>query len=134
MSKTKNIAIDGPAGTGKTTVSTLLAQKLGYQKLDTGAFYRAVTVQALRDPSSMDDEAKCIEFARKVSVTFDKETGVQHMLIDSVECDHELRTPEVSHSVSQVSKYPGVRRIIVDLLQSITDAGGFVAEGLFISY
>ena len=127
-SKPKNVTIDGPAGTGKTTLSSLLAERLGYQKLDTGAFYRAVTVQAIKE-SALDDESKCIELAKRISVKFDKDTNAQQMFIDSVDCTHELRTPEVNRNVSRTSAFPGVRHVIVEQLQQITSPGGFVAEG-----
>ena len=129
MNKTNNVAIDGPAGTGKTTLAALLAERLGFKKLDTGALYRAVTLQVLGEPASMNNESRCIEFAQKVSVTFDKFTSAQHIMVDSVDVTDKLRTPEVSSNVSHVSAFPGVRHVIDHTLQTITAEGGFVAEG-----
>ncbi len=107
---TQVIAIDGPGGSGKSTVSRLLAERLGAVHLDTGAFYRAATLAALRAGVDLEDgEAVTAEVARH---RLEQEAG--RMLLDGEDVSADIRTPEVDRSVSVVSAYPEVRRLMVD--------------------
>lgn len=124
------IAIDGPAGAGKSTVARGVARLLGWTFLDTGAMYRAVTLEALRrgvDPSS---EEGCCRVASSLELAFDSSGRI---LIDGVPGEPAIRTDEVTKAVSAVSAHPTVRRVIVAEQRALAAAcpprGGLVAEG-----
>lgn len=128
--KIDNVAIDGPAGTGKSTVSKLLAKKLGFHMFDTGATYRAVTYGCLLDKIGLEDEGKCAEVAKKVKVLIDDKTGLQTVYYNEQDCTPFIRSPDVSKVVPIVSAMPKVREIMVSLQRSLSASGRFVAEGL----
>jgi cytidylate kinase len=121
------IAIDGPAGAGKSTVARALARELGLVFLDTGAMYRAVTLEALRRGVDPQDAAGCEEVARSLALDFDAEGRVR---IDGEPGEPAIRTAAVDAAVSAVSAHPGVRRAIVPLQRAVAERGpGVVAEG-----
>jgi cytidylate kinase len=99
------IAIDGPAGSGKSTVSRRLAERLDLRYLDTGAMYRGVAFAALRRMLDPDDEAKVAALSRELAL----EVTVEHVLVDGVDATVEIRGPEVTRAVSIVAANPGVR-------------------------
>jgi len=99
------IAIDGPAGSGKSTVARQLADRLGLSYLDTGAMYRAVAFAALRRVIDPDDDEKVSALARELSL----DVTLEHVLVDGVDATVEIRGPEVTRCVSIVAAYPGVR-------------------------
>jgi CMP/dCMP kinase len=103
------IAIDGPAGAGKSTVARALAARLGLDYLDTGAMYRAVTFAALRRGVDLDDPAEVANLARTVSL----EVGEHGVLVDGVDATIEIRTPEITRAVSAVAANSGVRAELV---------------------
>jgi cytidylate kinase len=105
----KVIAIDGPAGSGKSTVARRLAARLGLDYLDTGAMYRAVTFAALRRGIDPADAAPVAELARRV----DLEVAADHVRVDGVDATIEIRGPEVSRAVSLVAANSGVRTELV---------------------
>ncbi len=119
------IAIDGPAGSGKSTVSRVLARRLGLQRLDTGAMYRSVAWAALQrgvDPSDADAVA---EVARGLAL----EVG-DRVVVDGTDITEAIRGPEVSAAVSAVAANPAVRTVLVDRQRSwVADHGGGVVEG-----
>jgi cytidylate kinase len=121
------IAIDGPAGAGKSTVARGVARELGLAFLDTGAMYRAVTLVALErgvDPARGED---CGRVARELVLSFD---AAGHILIDGQAGEPAIRGPEVTAAVSLVSAHPAVRRAIVKQQRAIAAASpGLVAEG-----
>jgi CMP/dCMP kinase len=104
------LAIDGPAGAGKSTVARGAADRLGFHVLDTGAMYRAATLACLRAAVDLDDERACGEIAGAIRIDQDGE----QTSLDGVDVSREIRTPEVTATVSTVSAHPGVRRIMVD--------------------
>ena len=104
------LAIDGPAGAGKSTVARGAAVRLGLQVLDTGAMYRAATLACLRAGVDLDDEARCAAVARAIRI----EQEGEQTRVDGVDVSREIRSPEVTATVSTVSAHPTVRRIMVD--------------------
>ena len=126
------IAIDGPAGAGKSTVAQRLARRLGLRYLDTGAMYRALTLRALREHIDLDDEE------RLASVAADMEVGMEHVsrrrppyrvFMDGEDITSAIRSREVSAHVSQVSSHPLVRSEMVNKQRRMAAGGGVVVAG-----
>jgi len=130
MKKLK-IAIDGPAGSGKSTVAKRVAEALNYIYVDTGAMYRAVTLAALRKGVSMDDGEGLTELSAGIQLEFrPTEEGKGYRLyMDGEDVHEEIRSLEVTNNVSFVAAVAGVRRNLVRLQQSLTSGGGVVMEG-----
>lgn len=121
------LAIDGPAGAGKSTVAKMLARDLGLTFLDTGAMYRAVTWIALERGVDPHDEQGCAAVARSIRIEFDAEGRVR---VDGRAGEPAIRAPEVTGAVSHVSAHPAVRRVIVPMQrEEARRRGGIVAEG-----
>lgn len=126
------IAIDGPAGSGKSTVAKLVAGRLGFHYLDTGAMYRALVVRALEGGVSVDDEPAIEEIARRDEVTFGHEPGAtlpSGVFIAGHDVTAEIRTPEVDDAVSAVARLPLVREAMVAQQRAIGGADDIVVEG-----
>ena len=101
------VAIDGPAGSGKSTIAKEIARQLGFNKLDTGAMYRAVTFAALDRGIDLDDEAAIDTLAEQTEIRFTNGTGEDTRLtIDGKDASAAIRTPQVDANVSKVSAYP----------------------------
>ncbi len=126
------IAIDGPAGAGKSAAARELALRLGVAYLDTGAMYRAVAVAAVkagvRFPLDADGRRRVETLARTVEIAFEGEPSAQRVLLDGRDVTGELRTPEISQLSSVVSALAGVRRELVRRQRELA-AGGGVVEG-----
>lgn len=123
------IAIDGPAGSGKSSVAKALAQSLGYVYLDTGAMYRALTYLAITEGISLEDEAALEALARNNQVSFtENEDGLQ-VFIGSLDVTKEIRSELVDAHVSQVSAHPKVRELMVEQQRAIGKQHNLVAEG-----
>jgi len=120
------IAIDGPAGSGKSTVARLLAARLGCLYLDTGAMYRAVAYLALRDGVALDDAASLTALTRSAHISFTPEGRV---LAGDVDVSEEIRRPSVSAAVSEVSAHAAVREILVGEQRRLARDGDCVMEG-----
>lgn len=129
MSKKLVIAIDGPAGAGKSTTAKLLAQKLGYLYLDTGAMYRAITLKALRQKIDEHDEPSLTKLAENTDVILINQDGVLHVLLDGEDVTDKIRTPEIDRAISYVCRVPLVRKRMVELQRQMGKHGGIVAEG-----
>ena len=112
MSKNLVIAIDGPAGSGKSTTAQLVAQKLGFVYIDTGAMYRAITHLAIRN-NALGDNKKIIELAANSDVDLKFENGVTGISINGEDLTDKIRTLDVNENVSDVSKIEEVRKILV---------------------
>jgi cytidylate kinase len=119
------IAIDGPSGAGKGTVSRALAQTLGYRHIDTGAMYRAVGWKANHDGIPLNDEAAVARLARSADLTV--EGGV--VAIDGHDVTSAIRTPEVDKLASTVARLPQVREVLVARQREMGAHGGVVMEG-----
>lgn len=122
------VAIDGPAGAGKSTVAKRAAQALGYTYIDTGAMYRAVAWKTLRRHAPVTD-ALILDVVRDIDVRLSYHDGVTHVFVDGEEATDEIRTPEVSHIVSQVAALGPVREKMVDLQRKMAERGGVLMDG-----
>ena len=119
------IAIDGPAGAGKSTVTRLLAKRLGFQYLDTGSMYRAVTFSAMNNGVELADQAALAHVAKSISVTFDGD----QVFVDGEDVSLAIRKPEVTRNVVSIADAPEVRAHLVDLQRKVASQGNFVCEG-----
>ena len=119
------IAIDGPAGAGKSTAARLLAERLGYKYIDSGAMYRAVTLLALRFDVGWEDE-------KKLAMLIDKHNICQNGLITTIDGEDvslAIRSKQVSEAVSVVCKHPLVRKKLVEMQRNLAKDGAVVMEG-----
>jgi cytidylate kinase len=123
------IAIDGPAGVGKSTVAKLLAARLGYLYLDTGALYRAVAWKTLQSRIHPTDREQVAELLPTISIHMQFHNGSMQVLVDGVDVTGELRTPEVTATASIVSAIPAVREWLLPIQRQIGQRGSVVAEG-----
>ncbi|MCS7187826.1 MAG: (d)CMP kinase, partial [Armatimonadota bacterium] len=124
------IAIDGPAGSGKSTVAKLVAKRLGYLYVDTGAMYRAVALKALRLGADIRDEAKVSQIAQMADIVLLPQIdGSVRVLLDGEDVTEAIRTPEVSEASSVVSAHPGVRKALTAKQKLMAEQGGVVMEG-----
>lgn len=129
MSKGLIIAIDGPAGSGKSTSAKLIAKKLGYVYIDTGAMYRAITYLAL-EYEAINDESRIIELARNCKIDLDYKDGEVIVRLNDRNVSKEIRSAEVNSHVSNVSKISEVRKVLVDKQREMGAKGkGVVMEG-----
>jgi len=123
------IAIDGPAGAGKSTVARQVAQQLGFVYVDTGAMYRAVTCRALSGSLDLADVAAVSELAARIDVRFAQSPAGLRMMADGEDVTEAIRTPAVTAAVSRVSQIPAVRRAMGRLQRELAAAGGTVLDG-----
>lgn len=123
------IAIDGPSGVGKSTLSKLLARELGFINLDTGAMYRAVALAAARRGVDPGDAAALGALANGIVIDFVRTAGSERVLLDGEDVSAAIRTPEISLLTSRVSACPAVREAMVRRQRELCAAGGFVLEG-----
>ncbi|NLO35812.1 MAG: (d)CMP kinase [Clostridiaceae bacterium] len=129
MKKVLNIAIDGPAGAGKSTIARLLAQKLGILYLDTGAMYRAIGLKALRTGTDMRSETDMGRLLGQTSLDIRFADGCQQVLLDGEDVSQAIRTPDVSRAASDVSALPVVRLRLVALQRRIAAEQDLVLDG-----
>ena len=122
----KIVAIDGPAGSGKGTITKLIAEKLNLTYIDTGATYRAVALAMLRNNIKLEEKDKIIELAKSLDIDFDN-NGKTYLNDEDV--SNEIRSVEVTNIVSQVSSIPEVREIMVDLQRKMAESKDVIMEG-----
>jgi cytidylate kinase len=130
MPKRIVVAIDGPAGAGKSTVAREVAKRLGYVLVDTGALYRGVALAARERSVSWNDGPALGALATGLRLEFSSGTdGLQRLLVDGRDRADEIRTPEISMGASDVSKHPEVRAALLGIQRGLGRNGGVVLEG-----
>ena len=129
MSKNLIIAIDGPAGSGKSTTAKIVAQKLDFLYIDTGAMYRAMTYLAIRN-KILDDKNKIVELAERSEIELNFINGTTQVKVKGENLTNHIRTIEVNKNVSKISKIEGLRKILVKKQREMATIGiGVVMEG-----
>jgi cytidylate kinase len=129
----RTIAIDGPAGAGKSTIGALVAERLGYLFLDTGAMYRAVALAALRRAFSPDDAERLAQLAREIRIVIGPPTvrdgRPYSVLLDGGDVTWDIRSADVDRTVSQVARVPAVRDAMVEQQRGLATRGRVVMVG-----
>jgi cytidylate kinase len=128
MQKKIIVAIDGPAGSGKSTTAKLLAQRLNYLYIDTGAMYRTVTLFAIRN-NILGNEEAIIALSEKLDIVLEFIKGETRVTVSGEDVSQAIRSFEINQNVSDVSKIEGVRKILVKKQQEMGRNGGVVMEG-----
>ena len=129
MNKKIQIAIDGPASAGKSTVAKILAKKNGYIYCDTGAMYRALTLAAINNKIDMDSEEALMSLLSQLSISFTQEKDGQHVHLNEKDVTNEIRSNDVTNSVSKVSAYKTIREEMVIRQQKFADSSSIVMDG-----
>jgi cytidylate kinase len=123
------VAIDGPAGAGKSTVARALARRFGLLNLESGAMYRAFAMKALASGISTTDPAALDELAHTTEVRLEPGPDGNRVLLDGADVTADLRTPRITAAASEVSVHPPIRRWLVRLQQALGARGNVVMEG-----
>src|SRR5579859_3765050 len=123
------IAIDGPAGAGKSTIASRLARKLGYVNLESGAMYRALAFKAIDNDISLDDEAALLKLAEASRIQLEPTIGGNRTLLDGHDISSRIRERDVTEAASRVSVHPKVREWMVAHQREMGAGGGIVMEG-----
>ncbi|HDR7911549.1 TPA: (d)CMP kinase [Bacillus wiedmannii] len=129
MDKRISIAIDGPAAAGKSTVAKVVAKKLSYVYIDTGAMYRTITYAALEQKVDIENEEKLMEVVKNVNIEFQQGENTQLVFLNGQDVSEVIRTPEVTNRVSIVAKHRLVREEMVRRQQELAEKGGVVMDG-----
>ena len=119
------VAIDGPAGSGKTTVAKLLAKKLNFFYLDTGATYRTLTLKVLREGVNLEDKERIEQLAQGLKMKIEEEK----VYLDGEDVSHQIRTPLINKTISLIACLPGVRKVMVNTQRRIVGDKDAVVEG-----
>jgi CMP/dCMP kinase len=123
------IAIDGPAGAGKSTIAARLARDLGYVNLESGAMYRALALKAIEHDLALDDEAALVKLARQSRIALEPTRTANRVLLDERDVSQRVREADVTDAASKVSVHPGVREWMVARQREMGAGGGVVMEG-----
>ena len=126
---TRVVALDGPAGSGKTTVARLTAERLGWRFVDTGATYRAIALAVLRAGADPEDAAACADAAQGARLVLSTDPRRPGVALDGQDVTNAIREPAVTAAVSAVSSHPAVRTVLVDLQRRAMGTTGAVVEG-----
>lgn len=124
-----SIAIDGPAGAGKSTISKKVSNNIGFVYIDTGALYRAIGYYAVSNGIDPKDSKRVSEFLKGINISLDFIDGKQCVLIDGIDVSDKIRTPEISMAASNVSAIPKVREFLLDLQKNIALKNNVVMDG-----
>ena len=127
--KTRKIAIDGPAGAGKSSIAKEVAKKLGFVYVDTGALYRTVGLYSVQNGISHDDTAGIIATLDKIDIDLAYENGQQCVYLNGEAVGDRIRTEQASLYASAVSKIPEVRAFLLDMQKKIAKKGGVIMDG-----
>jgi cytidylate kinase len=123
------IAIDGPAGSGKSTIAALLAKRLGYVNLESGAMYRALALKAQEQQVSLDDEAALRQLAEATQIELLPREQGNCIRLDGRDVSQRIREADITAAASRVSVHPAVRRLLVACQRALGEQGGVVMEG-----
>ena len=124
-----NIAIDGPAGAGKSTIARLAAKELGFVYVDTGAMYRAIALYLLDNKTDINDEKALKNALNNIHINIVYESGVQHVFLDLQDVSTEIRSEKVGNMASTSSALPPVREKLLDLQRSIASKNDVIMDG-----
>lgn len=123
------IAIDGPAGAGKSTLASRLARRYGYLNIETGAMYRALALRAIENDISADDEVALCDLASRVRIKLEPTIQGNRVFLDTVDVSNRIREKDVTEAASRVSVHPKVREWMVRQQRAMGERGGVVMEG-----
>lgn len=123
------VTIDGPAASGKSTTARLVAKRLGWLYLDTGAMYRALTIKVLRQDIALDDTEEIGRIADQTTIELAPDDEGAKMIMDGEDVTSEIRRPEVDRAIGPVCEIPKVRQVMVSLQRALGKNGGIIAEG-----
>lgn len=129
MALTYNIAIDGPAGAGKSTIAKMAASELGFIYVDTGAMYRAMALYFLRKGIRKEDERAIEEACKEIEVSIQYEDGIQQVLLNGENVSGFIRTEEVSNMTSATSAYKSVRQKLLELQRQLASTSNVIMDG-----
>ncbi|RST58214.1 (d)CMP kinase [Siminovitchia terrae] len=129
MTKKISIAIDGPAAAGKSTVAKIVAEKLSYIYIDTGAMYRAVTYKALMEGTDIHDEESLFRLLKGTTIDLVQESGLQTVFLDGKDVTKEIRNSNVTNNVSTVAAHGAIREEMVYRQRELGKRGGVVMDG-----
>ena len=124
----KIVAVDGPAGAGKSTISKLVAQELNYTYIDTGAMYRAVALKVIRQNKTVTEDL-IVEVVKDIDIDLRYEDGITKVFVDGEEVTKKIRTLEVSKAASDVAKSGFVRQRLTELQRKMSTRGGVIMDG-----
>lgn len=124
-----NIAIDGPAGAGKSTIAKIVAKELGFIYVDTGAMYRTLALACFRDGIDTTDEDAVVAKCESVEVSLGYEDGTQKVYLNGEDVSTEIRREEIGNLTSSIAVYPGVRKILVALQKDLASKNNVVMDG-----
>jgi cytidylate kinase len=123
------IAIDGPAGAGKSTLAAHLARRFGFLNLETGAMYRALALKAIQNDVDFDEEEPLLDLAHYTRIRLEPQIGGNRVLLDESDVSQRVREPDVTAAASRVSVHPRLRAWMVEQQRALGSAGGVVMEG-----
>ncbi len=123
------IAIDGPAGAGKSTLAKALAQRMGFIYIDTGAMYRAITLKVIKTNIDFDDETAVRNLAEKTKLHFEINSQTQKLICDHEDITSEIRSPQVGALVSKVAAFSSIRKLLVEQQQRMACDNNVVMDG-----
>ncbi len=129
VKKDIQIAIDGPAGAGKSTIAKIVAEKLGYTYIDTGAMYRALTLKALKEHIDLENAESVTNLLANITIELKPSESGQLVFLDGQDVSNEIRSNEVTGNVSRVACHATMREIMVDRQREMAERGGVVMDG-----